>query len=705
MVQQGNTAALHNLKEISITKGSRGFGFHFASRPSERGNIFLVTHVIPDSASDELLLSGDRLLKIGETDLADLIQSDVRELLKACSIGETLTFQISRTEDAEETIEQSHTSIQSTSDEISGLEADDQILEFRIPVNEAAAAGLGLALKGKQTIGRDGQQNAAVFIDRILRGSAAYKDGRLLEHDRILGIENLNLLQFAQNSEAAQAFNSYVSSLPPSCAYFKIFIARKPENVADQSSIMSRKAFIAWMADIKTDSARLAETIKTANEEQLGLVEGRRKSTTTSQDEETSKLDKREVAEDAISIASVQQVDPFNRESASRKSFSEKGPFGKRDHTKFENFKQISHQRQISAPIIGHRRHRAQLIRQRSAVILKNNTNENRQEEQKTEAPTNNTDPSKQKGFSFLSFFGLRNSISKGSSANKENVQVDENAQNSKRRSMSEGPDKGENRLRTSASHHEEISPAADLSSPSNAAAREALRKKRRSVGTSMFKFFQRTDSPSKLSPNENDISQTEQQRKFAWSPTSQRIDIADPKHSGTSPSKQSGPGSRRRMQTSSHSFKQQRPSVAPIVAGSSEYHNAFNHWFKTVQNPRYDDSPSRYMSADNSVPFYPAPPAYSSIQPSATPNFEQRYTAAYPNFWPQPFCSVQYSPPYSTQAPASAYSQSLYFGRMPQAAAYPIDFNYHEPQRRLSTRSAPKFSTNQPFDVHVERF
>lgn len=100
---------------------------------------------------------------------------------------------------------------------------------------------------------------------KILRGSAAYKDGRLREDDRILGIENLNLLQFTQNSEAAQAFNSYVSLLPPSCAYFRylqhfsiwlfvfrVFIARKPENVADPSSVMSRKAFIAWMADAKT---------------------------------------------------------------------------------------------------------------------------------------------------------------------------------------------------------------------------------------------------------------------------------------------------------------------------------------------------------------------------------------------------------------------------------------------------------------------
>lgn len=91
------------------------------------------------------------------------MQAEVRGLLKNCAIGETLLFQISRTEDAEESNE--HTATQSTSNEISGLEADDQILEFRIPVNEGPAAGLGLSLKGKQGVGRE--QTAAVFIDRV----------------------------------------------------------------------------------------------------------------------------------------------------------------------------------------------------------------------------------------------------------------------------------------------------------------------------------------------------------------------------------------------------------------------------------------------------------------------------------------------------------------------------------------------------------
>jgi C-terminal processing protease CtpA/Prc len=164
MVQQGNTAALHNLKDISITKGNRGFGFGFASRRSERGNIFLITSIVPNGPSDELLLSGDRLIKIDDKDLSDLTQNEVTDMIKTCPVGKTLIFQVSRTE---KTVEQVSTNMSHETDEVAGLELDDQILEFNIPVNETAAAGLGLVLKGKTSSNLDGKQIAAVFIDRV----------------------------------------------------------------------------------------------------------------------------------------------------------------------------------------------------------------------------------------------------------------------------------------------------------------------------------------------------------------------------------------------------------------------------------------------------------------------------------------------------------------------------------------------------------
>lgn len=161
----------------------------------------MITHVVPEGVSGKLLLSGDRLLKvtpkafatsvyvirlsllqINDKDLSDLTQSEVKDLIKSYSVGDTIKLQISRTAD-ESFIEQPTTfkSADVTEDTF-GLEADDQILEFRIPVNEKTAAGLGLSLKGKQSIDLDGRQNAAVFIDRVClhKMTRCFKDRMIL---------------------------------------------------------------------------------------------------------------------------------------------------------------------------------------------------------------------------------------------------------------------------------------------------------------------------------------------------------------------------------------------------------------------------------------------------------------------------------------------------------------------------------------------
>lgn len=157
-----------------------------------------------------------------------------------------------------------------------------------------------------------------------------------------MGIENLNLLQYKQNSEAAQAFNSYVSSLPSSCAYFRIFVGRKRELGINESNVIDRKEFIEWMANANNSkhfhykiaflpifqclgSNQDVMTRKLSNEVRP-TASSRSSTANNSQDEGPLKLNAngKDVADDAASIASVQQIDPFNRESATRKSFSEK---------------------------------------------------------------------------------------------------------------------------------------------------------------------------------------------------------------------------------------------------------------------------------------------------------------------------------------------------------------------------------------------
>lgn len=50
---------------------------------------------------------------------------------------------------------------------------------------------------------------------QVLHGSAAYRDGRLLNDDRLVGVEGVDLLEYSLNGEALGAFQKCINSLPP----------------------------------------------------------------------------------------------------------------------------------------------------------------------------------------------------------------------------------------------------------------------------------------------------------------------------------------------------------------------------------------------------------------------------------------------------------------------------------------------------------
>ncbi|KAI6241635.1 hypothetical protein M3Y99_00324400 [Aphelenchoides fujianensis] len=510
-VQQGNTAAVHDVLNIAITKTAAGFQFGFAGRFSTEGTIFLITHVNPSGPSADLLKSGDRLLKIGPTDVTHLEQHEVTQLLRNCEIGDQIEFQISRTpevhEEANETPVKAGDTSTSQSSQIRGLNTADRILELRVPVNETAAAGLGLVLKGRSSELDDAEQGAGVYIDRILQGSAAYKDGRLREGDRLLGIENFCLLRFARNSDAAHAFHRYVAELSPSCAYFRVFISRAGSPGYEPNEI-SRTVFTRWMnAAQKRKFLLLFSPLIYAPFSALNASRNQDVVDSSAVQTPEEVADARMVvpsspmADETASVTSV-PVEPFNRESATRRSFSEKGPTKMRvDPSQFENFRRIAHQRQVSAPAIGHRRHRtAELQRQRSAGLIK-------RLEPKASSPP--AAPLPKSSFSLRTFFGRRSARKEAAKKangqpadvanlpDKENHNADAQQLETKRRSMSGEPQKSD-QFRYSSRSHENVEPAQNMS-PSTTAARDLSRKKRRSVGNSVLKFFQRADPSPQL--------------------------------------------------------------------------------------------------------------------------------------------------------------------------------------------------------------
>ena len=75
-----------------------------------------------------------------------------------------------------------------------------------------------------------------VFL-QILHGSAAYKDARLCINDRLVAIEAENLLKYALNGEALNAFMRTLAQLPPDKSTVRIFVAREknaPEKLGNR---------------------------------------------------------------------------------------------------------------------------------------------------------------------------------------------------------------------------------------------------------------------------------------------------------------------------------------------------------------------------------------------------------------------------------------------------------------------------------------
>lgn len=142
--------------------------------------------------------------------------------------------------------------------------------------------------------------------------------------------------------------------MPAGSLYFRLIVGRLIDEHNESSMnlpwIISREEFLEWARE--TDSG--VQTYRSGNEEvenvnprnleseargsiSEGRIQGERRESRGNQK-----------ADDEVSLASNLPEDPFNRESATRKSFSEKAPFGMKDAAQFENFKKIVHQRQIS---------------------------------------------------------------------------------------------------------------------------------------------------------------------------------------------------------------------------------------------------------------------------------------------------------------------------------------------------------------------
>uniref|UniRef100_A0A183BVI9 PDZ domain-containing protein n=1 Tax=Globodera pallida TaxID=36090 RepID=A0A183BVI9_GLOPA len=306
-LQMGNTSQIGETKIVRLKKGEEGFGFTYAGRESfandRREFLFYVKGLRKECGG---MAIGDRILQVDKMSLAGMSQSEVTSLLKGKLLGDVIELLISRNVvDSEHQMEgkcEKEANIGRPTDQIlDSLNAhflskpDMELHCLDIPLNDTPGAGLGLSLKAQ----RVGTIDSGLYIRSILHGSAAFKDGRLQVNDRLVGIEDQNLLNYELNGEALEAFMRTISQMPQTKQSIRLFVVRKMQLLRDLNS----KPFGG------------------------GARRG--------------------------SDSDLSQLSNFDREAPSRRSISEKRSLvAHRDPSHLRTYQKIVHQRQISAPAL-----------------------------------------------------------------------------------------------------------------------------------------------------------------------------------------------------------------------------------------------------------------------------------------------------------------------------------------------------------------
>uniref|UniRef100_A0A914HBT7 PDZ domain-containing protein n=1 Tax=Globodera rostochiensis TaxID=31243 RepID=A0A914HBT7_GLORO len=306
-LQMGNTSQIGETKIVRLKKGEEGFGFTYAGRESfandRREFLFYVKAIRKECGG---MAIGDRILQVDKMSLAGMSQSEVTSLLKGKLLGDVIELLISRNVvDSEHQMEgksEKEANIGRPTDQIlDSLNAhflskpDMELHCLDIPLNDTPGAGLGLSLKAQ----RVGTIDSGLYIRSILHGSAAFKDGRLQVNDRLVGIEDQNLLNYELNGEALEAFMRTISQMPQMKQSIRLFVVRKMQLLRDLNS----KPFGG------------------------GARRG--------------------------SDSDLSQLSNFDREAPSRRSISEKRSLvAHRDPSHLRTYQKIVHQRQISAPAL-----------------------------------------------------------------------------------------------------------------------------------------------------------------------------------------------------------------------------------------------------------------------------------------------------------------------------------------------------------------
>lgn len=180
------------------------------------------------------------MLEVNGTDVSRSSQPEVVHLLRSVTVGSTVNLLVSRIQDAvngDATDHGIHNSAKSSSE----FDAEDEedmeevLMDLDIPLNETGAAGLGISVKGRSRRQNSEEsldlEHEGVFINSIITGGAASRDGRLRVNDQLLEVNGKSLKGLPNRQAMALLREAMQMRQGPRPGYIRLRMARRQRRV------------------------------------------------------------------------------------------------------------------------------------------------------------------------------------------------------------------------------------------------------------------------------------------------------------------------------------------------------------------------------------------------------------------------------------------------------------------------------------------
>ncbi|XP_064193967.1 multiple PDZ domain protein-like [Anguilla rostrata] len=188
-----NTKRTEKVEVIELQNSGAGLGFGIVGK---RRKGVLVKTILPGGIADKdgRLCSGDRILKIGDTDVSGMSSEQVAQVLQQC--GSRVRLLVSRGVPDEPP---SPILALASDNKPQGCGHEEKEA-FEVELTKDAQ-GLGITIAGY--IGDKNSEPSGIFVKSIIKGSAVEQDGRIHVGDQILAVDGTSIQGYS-NEQAVE---------------------------------------------------------------------------------------------------------------------------------------------------------------------------------------------------------------------------------------------------------------------------------------------------------------------------------------------------------------------------------------------------------------------------------------------------------------------------------------------------------------------